>query len=59
MLMNNRRADSLDRYYESGGVKPKNGQIIFAFGSKGEDIIFAHNLMILDEKIYTRLADLK
>ena len=59
MLMNNRRADNLDRYYQSGGVKPKDGQIIFAFGNTAEDVIFANNLMILDEKIYTRLADLK
>lgn len=59
MIMNNRRSANLDRYYNGGGKKPKEGAIIFAYGQKGEDIIFAESLSILDEKIYTKLSDLK
>ena len=39
MMANNRRSATLDRYLSEGGKKPKEGQIVFVFGSKGEDII--------------------
>lgn len=59
MLMNNRRANTLDNYLNNGGKKPKEEQIVFIYGSKGEDIIFGDRLTILDEKIYTKLSEIK
>lgn len=59
MLMNNRRAASLDNYLNNGGKKPKEEQIVFIYGSKGEDIIFGDKITILDEKIYTKLSETK
>lgn len=59
MLANNRRSATLDNYINSGGKKPKEGEIVFLYGSKGEDIIFGEKINILDEKIYTKLSELK
>ena len=59
MLANNRRSASLDTYLNAGGKKPKEGEIVFIYGSKGEDIIFGEKITILDEKIYTKLSEIK
>ena len=59
MLANNRRSASLDNYLNNGGKKPKEEQIVFIYGSKGEDIIFGEKITILDEKIYTKLSEIK
>ena len=59
MLANNRRSPSLDNYLNDGGKKPKEDQIVFVYGSKGEDIIFGEKITILDEKIYTKLSEIK
>jgi len=59
MLANNRRSATLDRYLNEGGKKPKEDQIVFVYGSKGEDIIFGEKINILDEKIYTKLSEVK
>ena len=59
MLMNNRRSATLDNYVNNGGKKPKEGEIVFLYGSKGDDIIFGEKLTILDEKIYTKLSEVK
>ena len=59
MLANNRRSNTLDNYLNNGGKKPKEGEIVFVYGSKGEDIIFGEKLNILDEKIYTKLSETK
>lgn len=59
MLANSRRDDKLNKYIDNGGKKPKEGEIVFVVGSKGDDIIFGENISILDEKIYTKLSDLK
>ena len=59
MMANNRRSATLDNYLNSGGKKPKEGQIVFIYGTKGEDIIFGEKISILDEKIYTRLSEIK
>jgi len=32
---------------------------VFIYGSKGEDIIFGDSITILDEKIYTKLSEIK
>ena len=59
MLANNRRSNTLDNYLNEGGKKPKEEQIVFVYGSKGEDIIFGEKITILDEKIYTKLSEIK
>tara|TARA_B110000285_G_scaffold28573_1_gene28648 strand:+ start:1661 stop:4231 length:2571 start_codon:yes stop_codon:yes gene_type:complete len=59
MLMNNRRAATLDNYINNGGKKPKEDQIVFIYGSKGDDVIFGDRISILDEKIYTKLSEIK
>ena len=59
MLINNRRSSTLDNYLNNGGKKPKKDQIVFVYGSKGDDIIFGEKLTILDEKIYTKLSEIK
>jgi hypothetical protein len=59
MMTNNRRSATLENYLNEGGKKPKEGQIVFVYGSKGEDIIFGEKINILDEKIYTRLSEIK
>jgi DNA polymerase-3 subunit alpha len=59
MLANNRRSATLDQYLNNGGKKPKDGEIVFVYGSKGDDIIFGEKLTILDEKIYTKLSEVK
>ena len=59
MLANNRRSATLDNYINGGGEKPKEDQIVFVYGSKGEDIIFGEKITILDEKIYTKLSEVK
>jgi DNA-directed DNA polymerase III PolC len=59
MLANNRRSATLDQYLNNGGKKPKDGEIVFVYGSKGDDIIFGEKLTILDEKIYTKLSEVR
>ena len=44
MLANNRRSATLDQYLNNGGKKPKDGEIVFVYGSKGDDIIFGEKL---------------
>ena len=59
MLINNKRSATLDNYLNNGGKKPQEEQIVFVYGSKGEDIIFGDSITILDEKIYTKLSEIK
>jgi DNA-directed DNA polymerase III PolC len=58
MLMDNRRKQSLTKYKENGGKTPKKGEIVYIYGSVGQDIIFADYINILDQKIYTKLSEL-
>lgn len=59
MLANNRRSNTLDNYLNNGGKKPQEGDIVFVYGTKGDDIVFGEKLTILDEKIYTKLSEIK
>jgi len=52
----NRKA--LSKYTESGGIIPQKGNIITTTGRKGDDILFANNINILDHKIYMKLSDI-
>tara|TARA_Y100000592_G_scaffold84559_1_gene135615 strand:+ start:740 stop:3304 length:2565 start_codon:yes stop_codon:yes gene_type:complete len=59
MLADNRRNPSCKKYLDKGGKVPQKGSIVMVYGSKGEDIVFANELSIVDEKIYMKLSDLK
>ena len=52
----NRR--SLSKYTDKGGKIPEKGNIISIIGRKGEDILFASDLNILDQKIYMKLSEI-
>jgi len=51
----NRR--TLSKYTDSGGILPEKGNIITVSGRKGDDILFANNINILDHNIYMKLSD--
>ena len=38
---------------------PKEDNLVVCSGSKGDDILFANSLKILDEKIYMKLMEIK
>ena len=52
----NRRA--LSKYVDSGGIIPEKGNIVTISGRKGDDILFANSINILDHKIYMKLSDI-
>lgn len=59
IMTDNSRSASCTRYLDKGRSVPQKGNIIVVYGSKGEDIIFANDMSIVDEKIYMKLSDLK
>ena len=59
MLLNSRRGNYYDRYFESKNKTPSKKSIIVAYGRKGEDIVFLDSLNIMDEKIYMKMSDVK
>ena len=59
MIADNSRSASCKKYLDGGGKVPKKGSIVILYGSKGDDIVFANTLSIVDEKIYMKLSDLK
>jgi len=48
---------TLSKYTDSGGIIPEKGNIITVTGRKGDDILFANSMNILDHKIYMKLSD--
>ena len=46
------RKPNLTQYKERGNATPTKGSIIVAVGEKGDDIMFADNISLMDEKIY-------
>ncbi len=52
----NRR--NLSKYTDKGGKIPEKGNIISIIGRKGEDILFASDINILDQKIYMKLSEI-
>lgn len=48
---------NLSKYTDKGGKIPEKGNIISILGRKGEDILFASDLNILDQKIYMKLSE--
>jgi hypothetical protein len=59
MLLNSRRGNFYDRYFESKKKTPSKKNIIVVYGRKGEDIVFLDSLNIMDEKIYMKMSDIK
>ena len=58
MMCDNSRGDKYTEYLDAGNKKPNKGDIVFCFGSKSSDIVFAEQFNILNEKIYMKLSDL-
>ena len=59
MLLNSRRGNFYDKYFEAKNKTPVKKSIIVAYGRKGEDIVFLDSLNIMDEKIYMKMSDVK
>jgi len=53
------RKPNLTQYKERGNATPTKGSIIVAVGEKSDDIMFADNISLMDEKIYMKLSELK
>ena len=49
----------LSKFLEKSPEGLPKGSIVISYGSKGEDILFAHSFEIMDEKIYMKLSDIK
>jgi DNA polymerase-3 subunit alpha len=59
MLLNSRRGNYYDRYFERKEKTPLKKSIIIAYGRKAEDILFLDSINIMDEKIYMKMSDVK
>jgi len=59
MLLNSRRGNFYDKYFDSNNKTPIKKSIVVAFGRKGEDIVFLDSINIMDEKIYMKMSDVK
>ncbi len=58
MICDNRRGAKYTEFLERGNKVPEKNDILAVVGSKGADIVFADNLIPLNEKIYMKLSDL-
>lgn len=59
MLLNSRRGNFYDRYFEKNEKAPAKKNIVVAYGRKAEDIIFLDSIKIMDEKIYMKMSEVK
>ena len=59
MLLNSRRGNFYDRYFEKNEKAPVKKNIVIAYGRKAEDIIFLDSIKIMDEKIYMKMSEVK
>ena len=59
MLLNSRRGNFYDRYFEQNKKAPAKKNIVVAYGRKAEDIIFLDSIKIMDEKIYMKMSEVK
>jgi len=57
-IMVDGRNKNLTKYQLNNKIPEKNN-IVIAYGSKGEDVLFLEELSIVDEKIYMKMSDLK
>lgn len=59
VLFSDSNEERLSRFLESGKKLPKKGDIVVVRGKKGTDIVFADDVLPLQDKIYMKLSDLK
>lgn len=59
MFMDNARGNKYSEYINQGKVLPVKDDIVSFIGSKHNDIVFVDSLMLLKEKIFMKLGDLK
>lgn len=59
MLLNSRRGNFYDRYFEKNSKAPAKKNIVVVYGRKAEDIIFLDSIKIMDEKIYMKMSEVK
>ena len=58
-IMVDGRQKNLQKYLDKGNKIPEKNNIVIAYGSKGDDVLFIDNLSIVDERIYMKLSDLR
>ena len=54
-----RQVNKLDDFVSANGGIAEKGNIAVVVGQKGEDILFADRISIMDQAIYMKLSDLK
>lgn len=59
MLLNSRRGNFYDRYFQQNEKAPSKKSIVVVYGRKAEDIIFLDSIKVMDEKIYMKMSEVK
>lgn len=59
LLMDNNREAKLTNFLNSGKKIPKKGEVVIGVGQKNNDIIMLDKLVLLEDKIYMKLSELK
>lgn len=59
MLLNSRRGNFYDKYFDAKNRTPSKKSIVVAYGRKGDDIVFLDSIKIMDEKIYMKMSEVK
>lgn len=59
LFMDNKKQKRLSEYISAGKELPSKNSILVVNGSKGEDVLFADSVSIVDQKIYMRLQEVK
>jgi DNA polymerase III alpha subunit len=59
LLMDNSREAKLTSFLSSGKKIPKKGEVVIGIGKKNNDIIMLDKLVLLEDKIYMKLSELK
>lgn len=59
LLMDNNRETKLTNFLNSGKKIPKKGEVVIGVGQKNNDIIMLDKLVLLEDKIYMKLSELK
>jgi DNA polymerase III alpha subunit len=59
LLMDNSREQKLTDFLNSGKKIPKKGAVVIGIGRKNNDIIMLDKMVLLEDKIYMKLSELK
>jgi len=59
LLMDNSREEKLTAFLNSGKKIPKKGAVVIGVGRKNNDIIMLDKMVLLEDKIYMKLSELK